>query len=174
MEVEVSFFRASPHSDFFTSRSLGDDGSSWTPEPPSLSLVLPGWWREDSPSPSFSSGVQQEHSISSPPPLLYCRVFKPHCFLLLGGCCCCLFFVVVCFNRRLCEIRGQAVFLPYFRHMNFSLEKGAGRRGVPGASVSPLFSGNWWRRVALLIPISPFFISETGWSIYWPHPLQGS
>ena len=148
MEVEVSFFRASPHSDFFTSRSLGDDGSSWTPEPPSLSLVLPGWWREDSPSPSFSSGVQQEHSISSPPPLLYCRVFKPHCFLLLGGCCCCLFFVVVCFNRRLCEIRGQAVFLPYFRHMNFSLENGAQEgEGFPERPSGPSFpeigGGGW-------------------------------
>ena len=29
------------------------------------------------------------------------------------------------FNRRLCEIRGQAVFLPYFRNLNFSLENGA-------------------------------------------------
>lgn len=149
MEVEVSFFRASPHSDFFTSRSLGDDGSSWTPEPPSLSLVLPGWWREDSPSPSFSSGVQQEHSISFPtPPLLYCRVFKPHCFLLLGGCCCCLFFVVVCFNRRLCEIRGQAVFLPYFRHMNFSLENGAqegeGFPERPSAPSFPEIGGGGW------------------------------
>ena len=89
-----------------------------------------------------------------------------------------LLLLFVCFNRRLCEIRGQAVFLPYFRHLdfslnltlNFSLENGAqegeGFPGVPGVSVSLLFSGNWWQRVALLIPISPFFISEEGWSIY--------
>lgn len=60
-------------------------------------------------------------------------------------------FVLFCFfNRRLCEIRGQAVFLPYFLNLNFSLENGAqegeGFPERPSAPPSPFpeIGGGGW------------------------------
>lgn len=115
------------------------------PKPPSLSLVLPGWWREDSPSPLLA--LESSRSTASPSP--------PHSFIAgslnltvsyFWGLLLLFVFVVVCFKHRLCEI-GDRLFSCYFRHLNFLWKWGAGRRGVPGASVSPFFSaiggGGW-------------------------------